>query len=194
MPALIATSYVATVEWLGVVEDREARLASVARASFMLGWGGVEGEEHGGLTRPSCSRVLTQYPKRGTEIRNARQLSILSAEELEAIGLAIGAGGLSADLLGASIVLRGIPDFTHVPPSSRLVATEGPSLCVDMENQPCHLPAKGISERFDDASGKRFKAAAKGRRGVTAWVEKPGLLSVGDTLRLHVPGQRVWLG
>ncbi|MEM6942014.1 MAG: hypothetical protein AAF509_18060 [Pseudomonadota bacterium] len=33
---------------------------------------------------------------------------------------------------------------------------------------------------------------AEGRRGVTAWVEREGMLRVGDTLRLHVPGQRAW--
>jgi len=40
---------------------------------------------------------------------------------------------------------------------------------------------------------KGFKAAASGRRGVTAWVEREGKLSVGDQLRLHIPDQRPWL-
>lgn len=192
MPALMATEYFATVEWLGVVDDRAAKLASTGRSSVELGWGGVDGEEHGGLTRPSCSRVLTQYPERGTEIRNTRQLSLISAEELEVIGIAIGAPELSADLLGASILLRGIPDFTHIPPSSRLMSEAGTGLCIDMENQPCHLPAKGISERFGPEAGRAFKVQAKARRGVTAWIERPGRLSVGDRLRLHVPAQRAW--
>ena len=34
--------------------------------------------------------------------------------------------------------------------------------------------------------------AAKGLRGVTAWVERPGCLRIGDPLRLHVPDQRPW--
>jgi hypothetical protein len=33
---------------------------------------------------------------------------------------------------------------------------------------------------------------AEGRRGVTAWVERVGVLRVGDRLRLHVPDQRPW--
>lgn len=193
MPALIPTEYIATVEWLGVVDDREARLASSPRQSVDLGWGGVEGEEHAGLTRPSCSRVLTQYPERGTEIRNVRQLSVVSAEELEDIAAALGVDSLSPALVGASVALRGIPDFTHVPPSSRLMAEDSSlGLCIDMENLPCILPAKGIAELYDLDTGKAFKASAKDRRGVTAWVERPGTLSIGDKLRLHVPGQRAW--
>ena len=40
--------------------------------------------------------------------------------------------------------------------------------------------------------GKAFKPAAHGRRGVTAWVEREGPLTLGDELRLHVPDQRNW--
>lgn len=64
-------------------------------------------------------------------------------------------------------------------------------LVVDMENRPCHLPAREIAETEAEAA-KRFKAAAKGKRGVTAWVERPGTLRLGGTLRLHVPDQPLW--
>ena len=60
-----------------------------------------------------------------------------------------------------------------------------------MENRPCNFPAREI-EKDEPGHGKAFKAAAKGRRGVTAWVEREGRLSIGDTLRLHVPDQRPW--
>jgi MOSC domain-containing protein YiiM len=40
--------------------------------------------------------------------------------------------------------------------------------------------------------GKSFKSIAKGRRGVTAWVEREGALKVGDALTLHIPEQRSW--
>ena len=43
------------------------------------------------------------------------------------------------------------------------------------------------------ARGRAFKAAAKGKRGVTAWVERPGSLRIGHKLRLHVPDQRAWI-
>jgi hypothetical protein len=84
-----------------------------------------------------------------------------------------------------------LPDFTHLPPSSRLQFDGGATLVVDMENRPCQLPAKGIEERFP-GHGAKFKAAAKGRRGVTAWVEREGVLRVGMGVTLHVPDQRAW--
>jgi hypothetical protein len=65
------------------------------------------------------------------------------------------------------------------------------TLVIDMENRPCHLPAKPIDAE-GPGNGKAFKAAAVGRRGVTAWVEREGVLSVGDELRLHIPDQPVW--
>ncbi len=190
MPALIPTDFTATITWLGRVDDRNATLRASALQEVMATYAGVEGEEHAGLTRPSCSRVVAQYPK-GTDIRNVRQFSVLSAEELAAIAQKMGVERLEPAWIGASLVLEGIPDFTHVPPSSRLQAENGTTLVVDMENRPCHLPAKVIDE---DAPGfgKAFKAAALGRRGVTAWVEREGVLRVGDVMRLHIPDQPVW--
>lgn len=78
-------------------------------------------------------------------------------------------------------------------PASRLQFDTGTTLVVDMENRPCHLPATVIDAHLPGV-GRAFKAAAKGRRGVTAWVEREGMLRVGDTVRLHIPGQRVWSG
>jgi len=190
MPALIPTQFTATITWLGRVSDRKSTLRAEALQEVMATFAGVEGEEHAGLTRPSCSRVTSQYPK-GTEIRNVRQFSILSAEDLAAIAEKMGVEAVDPAWVGASMVVRGIPDFTHVPPSSRLQTATGTTLVVDMENRPCHLPAKVIDEDAP-GKGKAFKTAAKGRRGVTAWVEREGILRVGDTVTLHVPDQRPW--
>lgn len=190
MPALKPTSFTATVTYLGRVPDREASLRSEPLDQAMLTWGGIEGEAHGGVTRPSCSRVMSQHP-RDTEIRNVRQLSILSEEELSDIAAKIGVEAFDPAWVGASLILRGIPDFTHVPPSSRLQAPSGATLVIDMENRPCTLPAPVI-EAEPPGAGKRFKPAAAGKRGVTAWVERPGLIRVGDTLTLHIPDQPIW--
>ncbi len=191
MPALVPTDHHATVTWLGRVPHRDApEIVTEALAEMRLGFAGLAGEVQGGLTRPSCSRVTAQYP-RGTEIRNTRQLSIMGAEEIEAIAAALGLGALDPAWLGASVVLRGIPDFTHLPPSSRLQAEGGATLTVDMLNQPCQFPARTI-EAAMPGHGKRFKAAAAGRRGVTAWVEREGVLRLGQQVRLHVPAQRGW--
>jgi len=193
MAALKDSGIVARVVWLGRVADRAAGLASVPVPALELTFAGPAGEAHGGLTRPSCSRVLGLYPRRGTPIRNSRQVSILSAEELAAIAAVMGLPGLEPGLVGASVVLEGIADFTHVPPASRLLADSGACLTVDLENRPCTLPARPI-EAAHPGFGARFKAAAKGRRGVTAWVEAEGRLQTGDWLRLFLPDQPAWTG
>lgn len=192
MTALKKTKIIGRIVWLGTVANREAALESAPLRGIMARFAGPEGEAHGGLTRPSCSRVLGQYP-RNTEIRNTRQFAILSDEELAMIAGDMGLAVLDPALLGATMVLEGIPDFTHLPPSSRLQGTSGATLVVDLENRPCTLPAKLIDARHA-GFGKAFKPAAKDRRGVTAWVEREGLFTLGDAVTLHIPDQRAWRG
>jgi len=191
MPALMPTDYTARIVWASVNVDRGAALETVSMPHMDLTFAGLGEESRAGLTRPSCSRVKSQYPK-GTDIRNTRQLSVVSAEELAAIASAMGVDALSGALVGASMVVEVIPDFSHIPPSSRLQdEASGATLTVDMENRPCMLPAKPI-EAVHPGRGKAFKAAAKGRRGVTLWVEREGRIAVGDILRLHIPDQPIW--
>lgn len=192
MPALSLTPHVATVAWLGLVPAPTKQLQSEPVPAMDLTFAGPLGEAHGGLTRPSCSRVTGLY-KRGTPIRNTRQLSVLSVEELAAIAAAMGLPALDPALVGATLVVQGLPDFTHIPPGARLLADSGACIAVDMENRPCTLPAKPI-EGAHPGFGGRFKAAAHGRRGVTAWVEAEGRLALGDRLRLFLPDQPAWAG
>ncbi len=189
MSSLMTTNHYAEIIWLGRV-GTPGVLNSQPEPMLDARLDGVAGEVHGGLTRPSCSRVLALYP-RNTPIRNTRQFSILSDEELAMIAADMGLPALSPHLLGASMVLRGIPDFSHIPPGSRLQATSGATLVVDTENQPCVLPGKGI-EAEHPGYGSSFKSAAKGRRGIVAWVEREGTLTLGDKVRLHIPAQPVW--
>lgn len=192
MPALIPTDLFGTITFLGIVRDRAARLASDPVETLAVTFAGPEGEDHGGLTRPSCSRVVAQYPK-GTPIRNTRQLSLMGAEDLQAIAEKMGLPALDPALAGATMVIAGLPDFSHLPPSSRLQGEGGATLVVDMENRPCQLPARPIEDRHP-GFGARFKAAAKGRRGLTAWVEREGTFRLGERIRLHIPDQPVWAG
>jgi len=171
MPALIKTKHIGKIVWLGRVPDRDAALSSQPAQELQALYSGIVGEDHGGLTRPSCSRVVTQYPK-GTDIRNTRQICIVSAEEMAAVAAEIGVDAFDPSWCGAGMVIEGIPDFTHIPP-------------------PCHLPAPYI-DADAPGHGRGFKAAAKDRRGVTAWVEREGTLHVGDTVTLHIPAQRAW--
>lgn len=192
MPTLTHTGVVGRIVWLGVVPSRDISLASSPRDGIRLRFDGPEGEDHGGATRPSCSRVLGLYP-RGTEIRNVRQITIMATEELAEIAAAIGVDRFDPAWAGATIVVEGIADFTHLPPSTRLQIEGGPTVTIDLLNTPCNLPGPVIEEAAP-GSGRKFKSAAKGRRGVTAWVEREGLIHLGAAVHVHIPTQRPWRG
>ncbi|MFY0311175.1 MOSC domain-containing protein [Leisingera sp. D0M16] len=189
MPVLRDSGFSGEIIWLGSV-PAGAGLQAVPSDRLALGFGGIAGARHEGENRASCVRVRNLYPE-GTEIRNVRQLTILSEEELALIAADMGMERIDPAHLGATAVLRGIPDFTFVPPSSRLQGPDGATLTVDMENRPCVLPGREI-EKGHAGFGARFKPAAQNRRGITAWVERPGTLSLGARLTLLVPDQRAW--
>lgn len=190
MATLIRTGFTGTIVWLGLVADRAAGLSSQPCTEMTLGLDGPAGEAHGGLTRPACSCVAGLYP-RGTVIRNVRQLSLIAAEDLAAIAQRMGLATLDPGLVGANLVIAGIPDFSRLPPSSRLQAAGGATLVVDLENRPCNLPGKPISQAHP-GFGPAFRTAAAGRRGVTAWVEREGRMAIGEAVTLHVPDQPAW--
>ncbi|HBZ45069.1 MAG TPA: sulfurase [Maritimibacter sp.] len=184
------TPYVGRITYLGVVADRAAGPAAQALDAASLTWEGITGESHGGLTRRACVRVGTLHPE-GTEIRNTRQLTVLSAEEIAATAEEMGVGDLDPGYMGASIVVYGIPDLSYLPPSSRLQADSGATIVVEMVNHPCTVTGKSVDAEHP-GKGPAYKPAAKDRRGVVAWVERPGALAVGDRLSLVVPAQRSW--
>lgn len=188
MPILRPTRIHGRVSALLCNPDRETGLESAEINQANVGYDGIEGDAHGGLTRPSCVRVKSQYEV-GTEIRNVRQFSILSVEELKLVADKMGIEEIKPDWVGASLMLEGIPDLTCLPPSSRLTFEGGVSLVVDMENGPCKYPGEVIDRHYP-GKGKLFANAAIGLRGITAWVEKPGVLRKGEAVRLHIPKLR----
>jgi hypothetical protein len=191
MPILSPSNLHGKVRALLHNPSRDAQLETTPHERLAFTYAGIPGETHGGLTRPSCSRVLKQYPKRGTEIRNTRQVSIVSVEDLAEIASRLTSPDLPPEWIGANLVVEGIPDFTMVPPSSRLIFEGGVTLTVDMENAPCRFPGEVI-ERHHPGRGAAFPKIAVGLRGVTAWVEREGEIAVGETCRLHCPPQRIY--
>lgn len=183
------TEFVGEITWLGQVPAKAGIRANPVDR-LQLGFDGDAVARHAGVNRGSCVRVKNLHPT-GTEIRNARQLTILSEEELALIADDMGVEAVNPEHLGVSMVVRGIPDFTFLPPSSRLQGPDGVTVVADIENKPCVLPGKEI-EQDHAGFGAKFKPAARDRRGITAWVERPGVLVIGDALRLFVPDQRPW--
>lgn len=190
MPILTPTDLYGRVEGLYLNPSREAGMRSNAVERVTVTYEGFDGEAHGGLTRPSCSRVKAQYPK-GTEIRNTRQIAVMSQEELSDISNAMGIDAIDPTWIGTNLLLSGLPMLTQLPPASRLIFEGGASLVVDMENGPCKFAAQEIEAERPE-QGMSFVTKAKGRRGITAWVEREGSIELGEACRLHIPPQRIY--
>ena len=190
MPILKPTQYFGRITFLGRMIGAYDLLHAEPSERLHATFAGIKGEAHEGLAVPSCVRMTAQYPQ-GTLIANTRQVSVLSAEELAEIARLMGLPAVSPALLGATMVVEGIPDFSHIPPGSRLQAPSGATLVVNLNNRPCTIPSRAI-EAAHPGYGKAFKPAATGRRGIVAWVEREGDFALGDPLRLHIPDQRPW--
>lgn len=191
MSMLKPTDIYGTVAFIGVNRDRNAGLESLSVGRVSAGFAGFEADSHGGLTRPSCVRVRRQY-KEGTEIRNTRQVTVLSGEELADIATSMGLPGpIRPEWVGANLVLEGIPSLTMMPPASRLIFENGAAIGVDMENGPCKYPAE-IIEQHHPGLGLSFPRHAQHKRGVTGWIDREGEIALGDICRLHIPPQRLY--
>ncbi len=166
--------------------DLSSSRVDMARVTYE----GFEGESHSGLVRSSCVRVRNLY-KEGTEIRNVRQISILSVEDMQQIADNMGVPDLKPEWVGANLLVSGIPRFSKIPPTTRLIFDGGASLVVDLENSPCKYPGE-IIERFHPGFGAKFAKAAVGLRGLTAWVERPGEIRTGDSIQVFIPPQEIY--
>jgi MOSC domain-containing protein YiiM len=148
---------------------------------------GFVGDRHSGLTLAAGER-MPWFPT-GTPVRNTRQVSIVSTEELVLIAEALGLPRVPAAWLGANLELTGVPRLTHLPPGTRLFFPEDATLVVDGENDPCTGPGKVIEAHHPERVGitSRFVKAAYQRRGLVGWVERPGVIRPGDTVKVKLP-------
>lgn len=170
--------------------SREAGLEKAEAASLTLSFDGIAGDFHTGLTRPADVRTLMLY-KRDTPIRNVRQLTLVSVEELQQVADGMGIPDLRPEWLGANVLVEGIPDFTLLPPSTRLQFSSGATIVVDMENRPCSQVAEVVARHYPKPR-KGLVPAAMEKRGVTAWVEREGIVAAGDSITLFLPPQRIY--
>jgi MOSC domain-containing protein YiiM len=156
---------------------------------IQLLFGGLEGDRHFGLTRPSCSR--TPWHARGTVIANTRQISIVSSEECAEIARRLAITTVEPRLIGANLVLDGDPDLSGVAPAARLVFASGAVLFVTEENHPCRHAGRMLAEAFGEPRLElEFIKGAEGRRGLVAMVEREGEVSVGETVKVVIPRPR----
>ena len=190
MPLLTKLDFTGRVEALLKSGDRQAGLEKSSTNSLTLRFDGIEGDCHSGLTRKADIRTIRQYP-RDTPIRNVRQLTLLSVEELADIAGVMEIPQVRPEWVGANVVTSGIPDLTLLPPSSRLQFPSGTTIVVDMDNEPCRYPAE-IIEKNNPEQKVGFVKAAKHKRGITAWVEREGDIALTDEIAIWIPPQRLY--
>lgn len=157
------------------IADATGSFVTRAVPELPLVFGGIEGDRHFGLTRKAG--VREKHQPRGTEIVNSRQLSLVSVEELAEVAAALGATHLEWQKLGANLVLEGVPRLTRLRGSSRLVFPSGATVVVDSENWPCSGPARQLHQ-------PGFVKAAVHKRGLVGWVERAGVVRVGDGINI----------
>lgn len=181
---------VGRIEAILVNRTPDVSIATEMSGDSMLTYGGLDGDNHYGVTRASCVRFKDQYPE-GAEVRNTRQISIVSVEDLAEIAKRIGVPELKPEWLGANLLVSGIPSFTLIPPNTRLLLPSGGGIAIDLENKPCQYPAQLINEVYP-GKGTRFPSKGNYLRGVTGWVEREGAIAVGDAIQVHIPAQPAW--
>jgi len=178
------------VETCLINPDRKTGLEKARCNSLTIVFDGIAGDCHSSRIMASDSRTLKQYV-RGIPIVNSRQVSIVSVEELALIASDLGIPEVLPEWVGANLLISGIPDFTLLPPSTRMMFSSGATLIVDLENQPCRYPADVI-EGHHPGHGLAFPKVATHRRGIVARVEREGMIRSGDTITLFIPPQRIY--
>ena len=162
---------------------------------------GIEGDFHAGISRRSGSRE--PWYERDTVMRNERQVSILSREELDEIAQAMGIETLEPGWIGANLVLEGIARMSYLPPRTQLFFEGGATLRIDGYNAPCRLAGSKIAEAVGAAPGPdgdytrsdmalSFKDAAHMKRGLVAWVEREGVIEPGEAVTARLWEQWIY--
>jgi hypothetical protein len=159
-----------------------------------LGFDGIAGDFHAGLTRRSGGRE-PWYP-RGTEMRNERQLSVVAADELAIVAGRMGVAEIKPEWIGANLLIEGLPHLSMLPSGTLLFFKGGVTIKVDAQNGPCRIAGRSVAENAGmadhEAGALLFPKAAKRLRGLVAWVEKTGRITAGEEISVRVPEQWIY--
>lgn len=148
---------------------------------------GLVGDCHSGMT------LLThghhpEFPK-GTKIRNDRQFTILSVEELNEVAMTLQIPSLDVSWLTGNLLISGIKNFSVLPYGTRFVFSNGVILSCSGENNPCSHPARITQSHYPEVDGiaRDFVKAAIHRRGIVAWTVHPGTIHPGERFHIVLP-------
>ena len=158
-----------------------------------LTFDGIEGDYHAGATRLSGGRE--PWYKRGTEMRNERQISMLSVEEMNDVAQALNIETTDVGAIGGNFLIEGVPNFSKLPPRTQMFFPSGAVVRIDGYNAPCKISGKSLQNqnpgREDIELG--FVQAARETRGLVGWVEKPGVVKAGDEITFRIWPQELYV-
>ncbi|MBP9758715.1 MOSC domain-containing protein [Candidatus Dojkabacteria bacterium] len=128
------------------------------------------------------------FPKK-ILVRNWRQWTAVSEEELAKIATNLSVEKVGAELLGANIKLSGIPNFTSLPRGTFLRFPNEAILLVEEENKPCTGPGKEIQKVYGNVRPGDFYKHAMGLRGLVGVVQREGIIRIDDVVdvKVYVP-------
>lgn len=167
-------------------------------AALDLTLDGITGDRHAGAARKADARV-PWYP-RGAPIRNTRQVSLVAVDELAVLASRLGVAEVRPEWLGANLVVAGLARLTRLPVGTRLHFPGGAALVVEGENAPCRHAGQAVADGIAEMGlalpaadlALAFVTAARGLRGLVAWVERAGALEAGAQISVRVPAQQLW--
>jgi len=178
----------------GVYSATGDHFESRAVDELVFGFEGIEGDFHAGMTRRAGGRE-PWYP-RGTVMRNARQISIIAADEMAVVAGRMGIAEIRPEWVGANLVVEGVPNLSMLPAGTLLFFESGATLKVDAQNHPCRYAGRLVAERAGmadaEAGALAFAKLAKRLRGLVAWVEKPGTVRAGEAISVRIPEQWIY--
>ncbi|WP_294645882.1 MOSC domain-containing protein [uncultured Aureimonas sp.] len=185
-----ARTLVARVD--GLFAGAGASFETEPRDALELTFEGLAGDRHGGTTRRTGGRE-PWYPRR-TEIRNERQISIVARDELAAIARDMELEHIEPEWIGANMSLAGVPNLSWLPARTLMFFEGGATLKIDGDNAPCRASGRSIARRFEDRPEieRGFVRHGRHRRGLVAWVEKPGRIELGARVELRLPEQWIY--
>lgn len=162
--------------------------------------GGIPGSRHHGPLRLSGPRE--PWLKRGLSLRNDRQLSALSLEEMDILAMSLGLPQVDPSLLGANLLVLGLTDFSRIAPGSHLAIggvpppaqaktvpfSGGAVLRVEAYNTPCRKAGRMLASAFGQPEIEfDFVRKAAGLRGLVLSVAMSGTIREGDSILVIPP-------
>lgn len=175
-----------TITGLFSTPDPE-NFVTASRQSLEFALGGIPGDRHFGHERLSGGREKKEYP-RNTPIHNNRQWSAVSTEEIEGIAEKMQLDRILPEWMGANLMISGIADLSHLPPLSKLRIFRNNELIAVLavygQNRPCIHPHRAMEAAVGKELKVPFTIAAADTRGLVGWVEKAGIVNIGDKIEI----------